>query len=100
MNVVYHLKSSDRLKQEIKYIRIIDFIRILYTVGYEYPQYMKFEGKIIVVFDDNISSGATLDMLCNELKKYNPKMIIPITLGQIPITSYSKSERIGTEKRA
>ena len=69
-------------------------------VGYEYPQYMKFEGKIVVVFDDNISSGATLDMLCNELKKYNPKMIIPITLGQIPITSYSKSERIGTEKRA
>lgn len=32
MNVVYHLKSSDRLKQEIKYDRIIDFIKILYTV--------------------------------------------------------------------
>jgi hypothetical protein len=32
MNVVYHLKSSDRLKQEIKYDRIIGFIRILYTV--------------------------------------------------------------------
>lgn len=67
---------------------------------YEYPQYLKFDGKIIVVFDDNISSGATLDMMCNELKKYNPKMIIPITLGQIPITSYSKSERMNTEKRA
>ena len=33
MNVVYHLKSSDRLKQEIKCDRIIDFIRILYTVN-------------------------------------------------------------------
>ena len=32
MNVVYHLKSSVSLKQEIKCSRIIDFIRILYTV--------------------------------------------------------------------
>jgi len=32
MNVVYHLKSSDRLKQEIKCMRFIDFHRILYTV--------------------------------------------------------------------
>ena len=31
MNVVYHLKSSVSLKQEIKCSRIIDFIRILYT---------------------------------------------------------------------
>lgn len=60
---------------------------------YEYPQYMKLSGKIVVVFDDNISSGATLDMLCNEMKKYNPKMIIPITLGQIPLTSYDLSMR-------
>ena len=28
----YHLKSSDRLKQEIKCMRFIDFHRILYTV--------------------------------------------------------------------
>lgn len=69
-------------------------------IDYEYPQYLKFYGKIIVVFDDNISSGATLDMMCNELKKYNPKMIIPITLGQIPLTSYSMSERMNAEKRA
>ena len=60
---------------------------------YEYPQYMKLSGKVVVVFDDNISSGATLDMLCNEMKKYNPKMIIPITLGQIPLTSYDLSMR-------
>ena len=32
--MVYHLKSSDRLKQEIKYDRIISFIRILYTVDW------------------------------------------------------------------
>jgi len=30
--VIDHLKSSNRLKQEIKCSRIIDFIRILYTV--------------------------------------------------------------------
>ena len=30
--MVYHLKSSDRLKQEIKCMRFIDFHRILYTV--------------------------------------------------------------------
>lgn len=74
-----------------------------YTYGgndYEYQQFMKFNGKIIVVFDDNISSGATLDMMCDALKKYNPKMIIPITLGQIPLTAYAPSERSKLPKRA
>ena len=28
----YEVKSNDRLKQEVKYDRIIDFIRILYMV--------------------------------------------------------------------
>lgn len=74
-----------------------------YTVNgneYEKQQYMKFNNKVIVVFDDNISSGATLDMMCDALKKYNPKMIVPITLGQIPLTAYAPSERTNIEKRA
>ena len=33
--MVYHLKSSDRLKQEIKCMIFIDFHRILYTVEKE-----------------------------------------------------------------
>lgn len=49
-------------------------------------QYLK--GKNIVIFDDNISSGATLDDICLELQKYNVKSILPITLAIIPKTVY------------
>lgn len=60
---------------------------------FTYSQSMKFRDKIILVFDDNLSSGATLDMVCDALKKMGAKMIIPITLGLIPQTAYNPSER-------
>ena len=41
-------------------------------------------GKHIVVFDDCISSGATLDDICLELKKYGVASILPITLAVVP----------------
>ena len=50
-------------------------------------------GKTIVVFDDNISSGATLDEICVALKAFNVAEIIPITLGTIDPTTYRPSER-------
>ena len=53
-------------------------------------------GKTIVVIDDNISSGATLDEICVALKMFNVAEIIPITLGTIDPTIYKPSERVAT----
>lgn len=47
------------------------------------------KGKNIIIFDDNISSGATLDDICLELSKYGVKSILPITLAIIPKTAYA-----------
>jgi phosphoribosylpyrophosphate synthetase len=58
-----------------------------------YTQSMRLKNKIVLVFDDNLSSGATLDMMCDALKRIGAKMIIPITLGVIPQTAYNPSER-------
>lgn len=44
--------------------------------------------KNIIIFDDNISSGATLDDICLELEKYKVKSILPITLAILPKTVY------------
>lgn len=48
------------------------------------------KGKHIVIFDDNISSGATLDDICIELQKYGVASILPITLAIIPKTVYGE----------
>lgn len=41
-------------------------------------------GKHIVVFDNHISYGTTLDDICRELQRYNVASIIPITLAVVP----------------
>jgi hypothetical protein len=48
------------------------------------------KGKHIVIFDDNISSGATLDDICLELQKHGVASILPITLAIIPKTVYGE----------
>ena len=55
----------------------------------------KFKGKKIIIFDDNISSGATMDDCCNALKKIgvNLQDILVLTLGVMDPTTYKKSER-------
>lgn len=62
------------------------------------PQYLemqhKLSGKSIVVFDDNISSGATLDDFCLKLKQLGVANIIAFTLGVIEPTVYKMSDRI------
>ena len=62
------------------------------------PQYkgiqQKLVGKNVLVFDDNISSGATLDDICLTLKRVGVANIIPITLGVIPKTIYGAHERL------
>lgn len=61
---------------------------------YTISQSKKIYNKIVVIFDDNLSSGSTLDMACSSLQKMGAKMIVPITLGVIPLTSYDKQSRI------
>lgn len=55
----------------------------------------KFKGKKIVIFDDNISSGATMDDCCLALQKIgvNLQDILVLTLGVMDPTTYKKSER-------
>ena len=48
------------------------------------------KGKHVVIFDDNISSGATLDDICLELQKNGVASILPITLAIIPKTVYGQ----------
>jgi hypothetical protein len=62
------------------------------------PEYngiqQKLVGKTVLVFDDNISSGATLDDVCLALKRIGVKDIIPITLAIIPKNVYGSHERL------
>lgn len=74
----------------------IDYPSRTYSVGgdnYTYSQSMRLRNKVVLVFDDNLSSGATLDMMCAALLKMGVKKVIPITLGLIPQTAYNPSER-------
>lgn len=67
----------------------------IFTINPLYQQYQyKLQGKTVLVFDDNISSGATMDDVCLALKKLGVGKIIPITLGVIPSTIYGAHERI------
>ena len=41
------------------------------------------KGGVVVVFDDNISGGATLSDVCYQLKKLGVEYLIPITFGKM-----------------
>lgn len=43
----------------------------------------KIKGTIFVIFDDNISGGATLSDMCMQAKKFGIEYIIPITFGEM-----------------
>ena len=47
------------------------------------------DDSIVVIFDDNISGGATLSDICYQLQKIGVKYMIPITFGKMK-TSYSQ----------
>lgn len=44
----------------------------------------KTKGTAVVVFDDNVSGGATLSDVCYQLSQLGMENIIPITFGQMP----------------
>lgn len=41
----------------------------------------KIKDSIVVVFDDVITTGATLDTICQEISKHNPKEIMRVTIA-------------------
>ena len=43
----------------------------------------RIEGTVFVIFDDNVSGGATLSDICYQAKKVGIKYIVPITFGQM-----------------
>ena len=45
----------------------------------------RIEGTVFVIFDDNISGGATLSDICYQAKKLGIKYIIPITFGEMRV---------------
>lgn len=47
------------------------------------------DNSIVVIFDDNISGGATLSDICYQLQKIGVKYMIPITFGKMR-TSYNQ----------
>lgn len=61
------------------------------------PIYENYRSKLInkhvIVFDDNISSGATLDEVCVTLKKLGVASVMPFTLGTIMPTMYNPQIR-------
>lgn len=50
-------------------------------------------GKLVVVVDDNISHGSTLDNFCHVLQEMGAGKIIPLTFGDMGKTFISPSER-------
>ena len=59
---------------------------------YGVPIEDKIKDKNIVIFDDNISSGATLDDMCLTLLKNGAKKVLPITMAIIPPTVYGNHD--------
>ena len=47
---------------------------------------VKTQNSILVIFDDNISGGATLSDICLQLKKLGVQYIIPITFGEMGVS--------------
>ena len=66
----------------------------IFTINPKYKdiQY-KISGKHVIVFDDNLSSGATLDDVCLALQALGVASIMPFTLGVIAPTLYNPHER-------
>lgn len=82
----WQIKSiDDKERRSIEGIFVINPI-------YKDIQY-KIAGKNIIVFDDNISSGTTLDDVCLALQALGAASVMPFTLGVIAPTLYNPRER-------
>lgn len=57
----------------------------LFIINSKYQNYITkvITDKNVLVFDDNYSTGVTLDETCLQLQQYNPKSIVAITIGEI-----------------
>jgi hypothetical protein len=64
-------------------------LRNIYTVNTN-EEFVKYElaktyNSVFVVFDDNISGGATLADVCYQLQQLGIKYIVPITFGKMQV---------------
>ena len=83
---------------EIKHLegRLRKAIKGFMQLNPKYNNYTnKFKGKKIVIFDDNISSGATMDDCCLCLQKIGVNLndILVLTFGVMQPTVYSRGKR-------
>ena len=66
----------------------------IFSISKDYQEMMyKLKNKDVIIWDDNYSSGATLDDACLTLQKLGVRGLIAMTLGSIPITAYDKRKR-------
>lgn len=90
----WQIKSlEDRIRKAIR-----GFMQLNLTPnknGYIRDWNKKLGGKKVIIFDDNISSGATMDDCCAALQRVgvNLKDILVLTLGTMDPTTYVKSDR-------
>src|SRR5574344_87021 len=65
------------------------FLKHMFTVAPEYIKYSKeFKSKNVVLFDDNLVSGTTLDEICCTLQELGVNKILAFTLGLVAPTEY------------
>jgi hypothetical protein len=57
----------------------------------------KTKGTVFVIFDDNISGGATLSDICYNAKKLGIQYIVPITFGEMTM-KYTVGKGISVNK--
>jgi hypothetical protein len=56
----------------------------------------RIKNTLFVIFDDNISGGATLSDVCYQCKKIGVEYLIPITFGKMPETNRSGMKTTNT----
>jgi len=66
----------------------------IFSIAKPYQEMMyKLRGKDVICWDDNYSSGATLDDACLALQKMGVGSLLAMTLGTMDITTYAPSQR-------
>ena len=63
-------------------------LKNMYTINGENPELVqqeleKIKGTVFIIFDDNVSGGATLSDICQQCTKAGIENIIPITFGEM-----------------
>ena len=60
----------------------------------------RIEGTVFVIFDDNISGGATLSDICYQAKQLGIKWMVPITFGKMQMKYHSTVLRVNKPSKS